>query len=134
MDATLTPEARTALLSAAAVAKRGAPAGFLTGHIRGGRFIVEGCIPADPASLADPDAFFKLEALQPGRIVGFLVPSPAAAARKPLLRPHAVGRLVLALRRRTHARKLHLAGWAVDFDGKFFFSPAPIVEAGQEPR
>lgn len=128
------PEARTALLSAAAVAKRGAPAGFLTGHVRGGRFIVEGFIPADAALLADPDVFFKLDALQPGRIIGFLVPSPAAAARKPLLRPHAVGRLVLSVRRNASARGLPFAGWAVDFDGRFFFSPAPIVEAEKEPR
>ncbi len=124
----MTPDARLALRSAAAISKGALPAGFLTGHIRGGRFIVEGFVAADAAALADPDACFALEALQPGRIIGFIVPGVSAAARKPLLRPHAVGRLVLALRMKPGTRNLDFVGWSVDFDGKLFFAPSPIAE------
>jgi hypothetical protein len=127
MDASLTPNARLALASAAAASKRMAPAGFLTGHIRGGRFIVEGVVAAEAASPADPDAFFALDALQPGRVIGFLLPSSAPAARKLLLRPHAVGKLVLAIRKRPAGRKPEFVGWWVDFDGRFRFKSAPIV-------
>jgi hypothetical protein len=134
MDAYVTPNARLALTSAAAVSKGALPAGFLTGHIRGGRFIVEGFVAADAIALADPDAFFALDALQPGRVIGFLVPGVAAAARKPLLRPHAVGRLVLALRKKPGTRNPEFVGWSVDYDGRFFFAPSPIAETGKEPR
>jgi hypothetical protein len=129
MDASLTPDARLALTSTAAVSKRVAPAGFLTGHVRGGRFIVEGFVAAEAASPADPDAFFALDALQPGRVIGFLVAGLSMAARKPLLRPHAVGKLVLAMRKKPAGRRPDFVGWWVDFDGRFRFEPAPIVES-----
>jgi hypothetical protein len=128
MDAFLTHDARLALASAAAFSKQAAPAGFLTGHVRGGRFIVEGFFAATAASLAAPEAFFTLDALQSGRVIGFLVAGFSMAARKPLLRPHAVGKLVLAVRKKPAGRKPDFVSWSVDFDGRFRFEPAPIVE------
>jgi hypothetical protein len=91
----------------------------------------------DPVLLVQPtssatggkNAYFALDALQPGRIIGFIVPGVAAAARKPLLRPHAVGRLVLALRKKPGTRNPEFVGWSVDYDGRFRFEPAPIIEA-----
>ncbi|MDD8027418.1 MAG: hypothetical protein PHI34_13005 [Acidobacteriota bacterium] len=126
MDAILTTDARMTLASAAAVSKGAFPAGFLTGHIRGGRFIVEGFVAADAAALADPEIYFRLDALTSGRIIGFLLPASSPASLRPLLRPHAGGKLVLTPKR-GQGRRPSWRGFSVEFDGKFFFAPVRIV-------
>lgn len=134
MDAYLTPDARRDLEAAALAAGKPGAAGFLTGHVRGGRFIVEGLVPAAGIeAAADPDLYFKLDRLQPGRIIGFFLPFASAASRLLFLRPHACGRLILAPLR-TGVRGPSWKGFSVGFDGRFSLNPCPIVRFGKIPR
>ncbi|MCX6559471.1 MAG: hypothetical protein NTZ26_03050 [Candidatus Aminicenantes bacterium] len=127
MDAYLTPDARLALQALAVTSGRAASAGFLIGHVRGGRFIVEGLVPAaSPTTISDPEIFFRLDALYAGRIIGFFLAASAASARKPLLRPHACGKLVLAARKTPSGRSAW-KGFLIEFDGEFSFARAQII-------
>lgn len=131
MDFYLTPDARRDLEAAVLAAGKSGPAGFLTGHIRGGRFIVEGIVPAARIeSAADPDLYFELDKRQSGRIIGFFIPSAAAAVRRMFLRPHACGRLILTPMR---AGSLGTAwrGFSIEFDGRFALAPCRIVRFGK---
>lgn len=134
MDAYLTPDARRNLEAAMLAAGKPGAAGFLTGHVRGGRFIVEGFVPAAGVeAAADPDIYFKLDRLQPGRIIGFFLPSASPASRRLFLRPHACGRLILTPMR-AGVRGTSWQGFSVEFDGRFSLNSCPIVRFGKNPR
>lgn len=132
MDAYLTPDARLELEAPAAASGRTDAAGFLLGHVRSGRFIVEGIVPApSPAEVVDPEAFFRLDALTPDRVIGFLL--PAAATGEPLLRPHACGKLVLTPKAGTSGRTAW-AGRTVELDDEFSFTPVKVFsEPARKP-
>ncbi len=134
MDAYLTPDARFDLAAAIGAAGPAGLAGFLTGHVRGGRFIVEGIVAAAGiGTAADPDAYFRLDGLQPGRIIGFFLPSASLAARRPFLRPHACGRLILAPDKASAGGQAW-KGYTVEFDGRFSFAPCRVIRFGPAPR
>ncbi len=135
MDACLTPDARLALTSAAAVSKGALPAGFLTGHIRGDASSSRASSRRTPPRRPTRTPSSPWMPCSRAGSSASSCRASAAAARKPLLRPHAVGRLVLALRKKPGTRNPDFVGWSVDFDGRFFFAPAPIVEdRGRSPR
>ncbi len=134
MDAYLSPDARRDLEAAVLAARRSGAAGFLTGHVRGGRFIVEGLVPAAGIeAAADPDLYFELDRRQPGRIIGFFLPSASAAARRMFLRPHACGRLILTPNR-SGPPGAEWRGFSVGFDGRFSMESCPIVRFARSPR
>jgi hypothetical protein len=124
MDAYLTAEARRSL---EALALLGGARGYLIGHRRGPRFVVEALVPAAggrPFSGADIRA---LDRVFGSATIGFFAVGPGRpAAKKAALRPFGCGRLFLEARR--NARNgLALKAYSVDYDGEFGLTPVPVA-------
>ncbi|HEX2695303.1 MAG TPA: hypothetical protein VHP61_06085 [Acidobacteriota bacterium] len=127
MDAYLTIEARRSL---EALALLGGARGYLVGHRRGPRFVVEALVPAAggrPFSGADLRA---LDRVFGGTAIGFFAAGPGrSAAKKEALRPFGCGKLFLEAR--LEGRKaLVLKAFSVEYAGEFALSPVPIAAPG----
>jgi hypothetical protein len=127
MDAYLTVEARRSL---EALALLGGARGYLVGHRRGPRFVVEALVPAAggrPFSGADLRA---LDRVFGSTAIGFFAAGPGrSAAKKEALRPFGCGKLFLEAR--LEGRKgLVLKAFSVEYDGEFALSPVPIASPG----
>jgi hypothetical protein len=127
MDAYLTVEARRSL---EAFALLGGARGYLIGHRRGPRFVVEALVPAAggrPFSGAD---LRTLDRVLGATVIGFFAVGPGRpAANKDALRPFGCGKLFLEAR--LEARKaLVLKAFSVEYDGDFVLSPVPIASPG----
>ncbi len=127
MDAHLTAEARRSL---EALALLGGARGYLVGHRRGPRFIVESLVPVAggrPFSGADVRA---LDALFGGTTIGFFaVGAGRPAARKGALRPFGCGKILLEARRDARNGRA-LKAFYVDYDGAFGLTPIPVASSG----
>ncbi len=110
-----------------ALALLGGARGYLVGHRRGPRFVVETLVPAAggrPFSGVDIRA---LDRVFGGTAIGFFAAGPGrSAVKKEVLRPFGCGKLLLAAR--LNARKdLVLEAFTVEFDGGFALSAVPIA-------
>ncbi len=110
----------------ALLSRKSRPAGFLTGRLLSGRFYVEGALPASDEDWTSPDLFFRADKRAGGRIIGFFLFSHAAADRLPLARPHACGKLVLAVKKR-RSGGLCFKGFLVDYEDRILFKPIEVV-------
>lgn len=127
MDAYLTAEARRAL---EALALLGGARGYLVGHRRGPRFIVESLVPAAGGRSFSGADVRALDALFGGAVIGFFAVGPGRSdAKKGLLRPFGCGRLFLEARRSAR-NGLALKAFFVDYDGAFGLSPIPVAAPG----
>jgi hypothetical protein len=124
MDAYLTPDARRFL---EALMLLGGARGYLIGHRRGPRFIVEALVPAAADRLFSGADLRALDLIFDGAAIGFFAAGPGrSAAKKEALRPFGCGKLFLGARR--DARKgLTLEASAVEFDGRFSLEPVVIA-------
>ncbi len=131
MDAYLTAEARR---SVDALALLGGARGYLLGHRRGPRFVVEALVPAAkgrPFSGADIRA---LDRIFGSATIGFFVVGPGRpAAKKAALRPFGCGKLFLEAR--LDARNdLSFKAYTVDYDGEFGLTPVPLATPAGRQR
>jgi len=130
VDVLITPEARREIEALRIFRSRPSAWGFLVGHRRGFRFIVEKVLPAgNGAALPDEKLVAGLDRVWPGRIVGLFAVRPRTAFRQAVLGPLFYGKLVLNLG--LDARKLSMRPFLVDFDRKFFLAPVGIAPAGK---
>ncbi len=125
MDALITAEAAADL----EILNRLRPAprawGFLVGHRRGPRILVERLFPAG-AGVGLPSPV-ELDAIDRGlgrRIVGLFAVRPSAAFRKAAAGPYFYGRLVLDVRPSRKAPVLR--AFVVEFDGRFLLVPVAL--------
>jgi len=96
--------------------------GFLIGHTRGPRVLVERLFTAGAGAALPSPA--ELDAIDRGlgrRIVGLFAVRPTAAFRKAAAGPDFYGRLVLDIRPSRKAPVLR--SFVVEFDGKFLLAP-----------
>ena len=121
MDVFLGAEARLALDALRLVGGRARPKGLLLGHRRGPRYFVERVFAAGADFGFSPAAVRRLDALFGGRVIGFFVFRPGDATRRALLRPSAVGRVLIAVGGRGA-----MNASAIDFDGRFRFRRLPL--------
>ena len=126
MDIFLSTASLKALRAIAAVSPSGTPAGFLLGHVRSGRYFVENAVAGTNANWAKVETYVRLDAVEPGRIIGFFVFSHDAAERRKVGRPHACGKIVLAAAKK-RAGEFDFEGFHVDYTGRFVFDPLPVI-------
>ena len=102
--------------------------GFLLGHRRGDRIYVENAIVSPSAGWPSLKAFYELDADLGGKIIGFFVFGSAAAARKALLQPFGMGK-VLVERAAGEGRKqkTDFRGTLIDYSDRFEFRPVPVI-------
>jgi hypothetical protein len=126
MDIYLTSGALKAIEASAVLSRPARPAGILIGHVRGGRFFVEGAASGTDEGWTTPETYERLDRLYPGRIIGFFVFSRSAVVRRKIGRPHACGKIVLALAAHKDAG-LDIEGFFIDYAGRFVFEPLPVI-------
>jgi len=124
MDAYLTVEARRSL---EALALLGGARGYLVGHRRGPRFVVEAFIPAAGSRRLSGADLRVLDRVFGSPAIGFFAAGPGrTAVRREVLRPFGCGKLFLEAR--LDARKgLVLKAFSVEYDGGFALFPVPIA-------
>jgi hypothetical protein len=126
MGVFLTTASLKALRAIAALSPRKKPAGFLLGHVRGGRYFVENAIAGAGGDWAEHETYDRLDAIEPDRIIGFFVFSRSAAERRRIGKPHACGKVVLAVAKKRNGI-LEFEGFHIDYTGRFVFDPLPVV-------
>jgi hypothetical protein len=102
--------------------------GFLLGHRRGDRVYVENALVSPSAGWPSLKAFYELDADLGGKIIGFFVFGSTAAARKALLQPFGMGKVLVeyvAGEGRKH--KVNFRGNLIDYSDRFEFHPLPVI-------
>jgi len=140
MDAYLTRGA-IETLRALALVSSSAPAteGFLLGHRRGPRRLVEDVLPTRPGFFPSLESFFESDRLLGGRVIGFFSFKPAPARLKNILAPFAAGKIFLdasplASKRGASRSSLSPRAFLVDFDRAFRLRPLPCVREKAEKQ
>ncbi len=127
MSVFLTTASLKALRAIAALSPTEKPAGFLFGHVRGGRYFVENAVAGAGDDWPEHETYDRLDIIEPGRIIGFFVFSRSAAERRRIGKPHACGKIVLAVAKKRDGG-LDFEGFRIDYTGRFVFDPLPVVE------
>jgi hypothetical protein len=118
MDVFITPEAKREIEALRIVRPAASTWGFLIGHKRGFRFIIENVFPAGSArSLPNERLLAALDGVWPGGIIGLFAVHPDAAFKKAVLGPAWYGKLVLDLG--LDPRKPSVRPFTVEFGRKF---------------
>jgi len=125
MDAYLTAEARRALAAFGALSPKPDLSGFLLGHKRGHRFIVENIFPLPKGFRPTLEHYYSLDRLLDGKIIGFFAFPPTAVPKSDLLQPFACGKLLLGVRV-DKKRNLHYESFVIDYDGRFKAKPVGL--------
>ena len=126
VDVFLAEEARLFLAGLNAGPARSRPRGLLLGHIRGPRFFVEQVFPAAQGFAFRSAEVRRLDALFGDRVLGFFAFDAPPSLRRRLLRPEAVGRLLVSLAARS-GREPAATAHLVDFDGRFKLVRLPLA-------
>ena len=128
MDVLITGEARRDIEALEILAPKAQAWGFLLGHKRGFRFIVEQAFAAgERAAVPSVERLHALDALWGGRLLGLYAIYPAPAVRRAAAAPYFCGRLFLDIRRgRGRARQSVLRPFVVEFDGRFRLTPTAL--------
>lgn len=118
VDVFLAEEAQLFLAGLNSGPARSRPRGLLLGHVRGPRFFVEQVFPAAPGFAFRPAELRRLSGLFGDRVLGYFAFDSAAALRPRILRPEAVGRILVTLASGP-GRPPAATAYLVDFDGRF---------------
>ncbi len=128
MDVFITPEAEREVEALRVVRPAASTWGFLIGHKRGFRFIVEKIFPAGGRSgVPDERLLAGLDGIWPGGIIGLFAVRPGPAFKKAVLGPAWYGKLVLDLG--MNARKPSIRPFVVEFGRKFSLVRIPLAPA-----
>jgi hypothetical protein len=128
VDVFITPEARREIEALRVVRPAASTWGFLIGHKRGFRFIVEKVFPAgNGRALPDERALAGLDRIWPGGVIGLFAIRLSAPVKKAVLGPMFYGKLVLDLG--FNARKESVRPFVVKFERIFFLAPVPLAPA-----
>jgi len=125
MDAYLTREAARTL-RALALFPGADGEGFLLGHRRGNRLIVEKALPTERGFFPTLDSFIRADDVLGGTIIGFYSFKPSRASRQKILAPFACGRVFLDTAGLRTGRRAPRA-FLIDFDRAFALKPIPCV-------
>jgi hypothetical protein len=96
--------------------------GFLLGHRRGGRCIVEAALPTERGFFPALDAFIRADEILGGSVVGFFSFDPGRASLKKIKAPFACGKIFLDARGLKAGRRGARA-FLIDFDRVFALKP-----------
>lgn len=126
MDAYLTAEALRAFEAFSILSVKPDFSGFLIGHKRGHRFIVENILPLPKGLRPSLENTFSLDRLLEGKIIGFFAFPPTAERRSSLFHPFACGKLFLGVRAST-MRGLRFEPAVIDYEGRFLARPVELI-------
>lgn len=126
MDVLITPEARREVEALRAVRPAASTWGFLVGHRRGFRFIVEKVFPAG-AGRAWPEErlLAGLDGIWPGRVIGLFAVRIGPAFKKAVLGPAWFGKLVIHLNLTSGPAAVR--PFVVELGRKFRLVPIPLA-------
>ncbi|OGD18572.1 MAG: hypothetical protein A2W03_13010 [Candidatus Aminicenantes bacterium RBG_16_63_16] len=128
MDVFITPEARREIEALGVLRPRPSAWGFLIGHKRGFRFIIEKVFLAGSGrALPSERLLAGLDGIWPGGIIGLFAVRSGAAFKKAVLGPAWYGKLVLDLG--LSARKQSIRPFVVEFGRKFSLVRIPLAAA-----
>ena len=126
----ITPEARREIEALRIARPAASTWGFLIGHKRGFRFIVEKVFTAGSGrALPDERVLAGLDRIWPGGVIGLFAVRLNAAFKKAVLGPAWYGKLVLDLG--SSARKQSVRPFVVEFEQRFFLAPVTLAAAGK---
>jgi len=120
MDAFLTEDCRRLLEAWGRFSRRPREKGFLLGHRRGRRFIVEQIVPAGSEFPAFIARFHDVNSFFDGRIIGFFSFGASPQTRKLVLSPVGYGKLYLEAGRGPK-KNLILISSVIEFGKTFHF-------------
>jgi len=123
MDAYISADARRFLQAQIIMGARND--GFLLGHKRGHRLIVEEILPAQQGFFPSFERYIALNSLLNDRIIGFYSFNPEDGQTKKILAPFAQGKLYLDITPRD-AKKLDIKAYTIDFDERFYLLPVKL--------
>jgi hypothetical protein len=125
MDAFLTEDCRRLLEAWGRFSRRPTEKGFLLGHKRGRRFIVEQVVPAGSGFSAFIARFHDVNAFFGGKIIGFFSFGTGPQTRKLVLSPIGYGKLFLEAGR-GFKKGLILNSSVIEFGETFHFKRIPL--------
>ncbi len=129
VDVFLNPDARLDLEALGVLSSSGSAWGFLLGHLRGHRFIVEKVYPSGGAVFPPIEQIMKMDRLWEGRILGFFSFRPDVSFKNALLGPAFFGKIFFDVKpSRTGIR---IRPFIVEYKNKFHFSPIPLKPGPQ---
>ena len=134
MDAFLTAEAAADIDVLNRLRPAASAWGFLVGHRRGPRVVVERLVPAAAgAGLPPPGELDGIDRDLGRKVVGLFAVRPSAAFRRSAAGPYFYGRLLFDVR---PSRKGPAAvkPFVVEFDGKFLLAPVALRRGGKGGR
>ncbi len=129
MDVFITPEARREFEALRVVGPAASTWGFVLGHKRGFRLIVEKVFPAGSGrTLPGERLIARLDGIWPGGVIGLFAVRPGAAFRKAVLGPLWYGKLIIHMN--PSARTPGIRPFTVEFERKFFLARISLATAG----
>ena len=128
MDVLITPDARREIEALKALRPQPSVWGFLVGHKRGPRFIVEKVFPAGSGRVLPSERLVaELDRVWPGRAIGLFALRPNVAFKKAILGPAWYGKLVIHLS--LSAGTAAVRPFVVEFGRKFSLVRIPLAAA-----
>jgi len=125
MDIYLAAEAVRSLGAVSLLSPAGESRGFLLGHRRGNRFIVENIFSSPAKRWPSLKTLLRLDAEVGGKIIGFFILGAAGPDRMKLLQPIGVGKILIEGRDGRGKRNL-FQGKLIDYEEGFRFRPLPV--------
>lgn len=125
MDAYLSREAFRSLRALSLLSLGSRPDGFLIGHKRGHRFFVEKIFLSRPGFFPSLKAYYELEQLFEGNLLGFFSFKSNQKKIKKILAPLALGKLFLEIRS-NRQKRLTMKSFVIDYEKKFFLTPVKL--------
>jgi hypothetical protein len=130
VDVLITPEAVREIEALRVVRPEASTWGFLIGHKRGHRFIVEKVFQAGSGQiLPDERLLAGLDGIWPGGVIGLFAVRPGPAFKKAVLGPAGYGKLVIHMN--PSARAAGIRPFTVEFEKGFFLAKVALAEAGK---
>lgn len=126
MDVFLTEGAARTLEAVRRITPASGSRGFLLGHRRGDRVYVESAMPSPRPTWPDLESFYALDTGLGKKIIGFFVCRPSASARRALLQPFGMGKVLVEIPGAAGKKPVLSASW-IDYDGRFLFRKIPAV-------
>lgn len=131
MDAYLTRDAARTL-RALALFPAAEAEGFLLGHKRGPRYIIEKVLPTEKGFFPSLTSFIQADETLGGAVIGFFSLKPAPARLKRILAPFALGLIFLDAfsfkAKSAKSRPVRVPkAFVVDFERAFRLAPIPCI-------
>lgn len=126
MDAYLSEETYQSLTALILISSRSSSDGFLIGHKRGHRFLVEKILPSTPGFFPSLKKYHELDQFFNGKLLGFFSFNPDEKKIKKILAPFACGKLFLEISS-NQQKKMTIKSYVIDYENEFFLLPVGLT-------